>query len=60
MLGQRRRQWTNIVPTLGRYLVFAGLLTKLDVMISYTLSEIQFISDHLHDSGIILFCEGER
>ena len=24
MLGQRRRQWPNIKPTLGEYLVFAG------------------------------------
>ena len=26
MLGQRRRQWTNIKPVLGEWLVFAGLL----------------------------------
>ena len=26
MLGQRRRRWANIVPTLSESLVFAGLL----------------------------------
>ena len=25
MLGQRRRRWTNIEPTLGQYLVFADI-----------------------------------
>ena len=25
MLGQRRRRWANIVPTLGEHLVFAGI-----------------------------------
>ena len=28
MLGQRRRQWTNIGPVLGGSLVFAGLELK--------------------------------
>ena len=27
MLGQRRRRWANISPTLGQRLVFAGQLT---------------------------------
>ena len=28
MLGQRRRRWSNIVPTLAERLVFAGLLLR--------------------------------
>ena len=29
MLGQRRRRWTNIKPTLGKLIVFAGMFTHL-------------------------------
>ena len=29
MLGQRRRRWTNIKPTLGKRLVLAGCLFDL-------------------------------
>ena len=32
MLGQRRRQWTNIEPALGQRLVFAGLMVQSSVL----------------------------
>ena len=33
MLGQRRRRWPNINPTLGEYLVFAGkTFAKRDIL----------------------------
>ena len=29
MLGQRRRRWTSIKPTLFQFIVFPGMITRL-------------------------------
>ena len=35
MLGQRRRRWANIIPTLRERIVFAGLVQEFDVELEY-------------------------
>ena len=62
MLGQRRRRWANIKPTLGEGLVFTGIVTVLSQSgISPALGQrrvnIVFIVVNTHDIKQRIFSE---